>query len=110
MKPEISPFHFSGALRSGQRISVTCAVTVGSPPFTFTWMKDDTLVEETDTLSIRNIDEYNSNLAITKLGPEHNGNYTCKVSNKAGFATQSNVLLMKGKVVEKIICIFVYLH
>ena len=101
IKPEINPFHFGGTLRSGQRISVTCAVTIGNPPFIFVWMKDGDPLEQSDTLSIRNIDEYNSNLAITKLGPEHNGNYTCKVSNKAGSAMQSNVLLMKGKNVIK---------
>lgn len=100
IKPEINPFHFGSALRSGQRISVTCAVTIGNPPFIFSWMKDGHPIEPTDTLSIRNIDEYNSNLAISKLGPEHNGNYTCKVSNKAGSAMQSNVLLMKGKLLE----------
>ena len=64
-------------------------------------MKDGSPIEETETLSIRTIDEYNSNLAISKLGPEHNGNYTCKVSNEAGSATQSNVLLMKGKTIAK---------
>lgn len=96
MKPEISPIHFSGILKSGQRTSVTCVVSSGKPPFTFIWLKDGLQIEDTETLTIRNIDEYNSNLAISKLGPEHNGNYTCKVSNHAGSDAQSNVLLMKG--------------
>ncbi|GFU34780.1 ig-like domain-containing protein [Nephila pilipes] len=94
IKPEIHAFHFGRMLKSGQRVSVMCAVTVGQPPFTFTWFKDGTVVSESETVTIRNIDEFNSNLAIIKLGPEHNGNYTCRVTNNGGSSEQSDVLSM----------------
>ncbi|XP_054724901.1 titin-like [Uloborus diversus] len=95
-KPEITPFQFSGSLRTGHRTSVMCAVMTGTPPFAFKWLKDGHDLKESNSITIRNIDEYNSNLAILKLGPEHNGNYTCRVSNQAGYDVQSNALLMKG--------------
>ncbi|GIY60806.1 titin, partial [Caerostris extrusa] len=92
-KPEINPFHF-GTLKIGERVSVTCVVRVGQPPFTFTWLKDGSTIQEMEVITIRNIDEFNSNLAITRLGPEHNGNYTCRVSNRKGSSEQSDVLTM----------------
>ncbi|GIY15765.1 titin [Caerostris darwini] len=93
-KPEINPFHFGRTLKIGERVSVTCAVRVGQSPFTFLWLKDGSAIQEMEAITIRNIDEFNSNLAITRLGPEHNGNYTCRVSNRKGSSEQSDVLTM----------------
>ena len=95
---EIKPFHFSGILKSGKRTSVMCAVTDGDPPFKFTWLKDGKEIAESGTYMIRNVDDYTSNLAITHLGPEHNGNYTCKVSNALSTNQHSDMLLMQSKI------------
>lgn len=74
-----------------------CTVVDGDPPFKFTWFKDGKEMTETDSMSIRRFDEYTSNLVITNLGPDHNGNYTCRVSNSAGSDQHSDMLLMKSK-------------
>lgn len=74
-----------------------CAVTDGDPPFKFTWLKDGKDVVEGGTYSIRNVDDFTSNLAIKQLGPEHNGNYTCRVSNAYGTVQHSDMLLMQCK-------------
>ncbi|XP_035205555.1 Down syndrome cell adhesion molecule-like protein Dscam2 [Stegodyphus dumicola] len=100
LRPEIKPFHFSGGLKPGKRVSVTCSVIDGDPPFTFRWLKDGTPLSESDRLALRRLDEFNSNLAFTKLSPEDNGNYTCHVTNGAGEAQQSDLLTMKGKNVK----------
>lgn len=95
-RPEVKPFHFSGGLKPGKRVSVICSVIDGDPPFTFKWLKDGMQLNEGDDVSVRTLDEFNSNLAFGKLGPQNNGNYTCVVSNAAGVAQQSDMLSMKG--------------
>lgn len=94
---EIGPFHFAGTLKTGKGTSVMCAVTDGDPPFKFTWLKDGKDVVEGSTYSIRNVDDFTSNLAIKQLGPEHNRNYTCRVSNAYGTVQHSDMLLMQCK-------------
>lgn len=74
-----------------------CAVTDGDPPFKFVWLKDGKDIAEGNTYNIHNIDGYTSTLTITQLGPEHNGNYTCKVSNAYGTVQHSDMLLMQCK-------------
>ena len=76
-----------------------CAVVDGDPPFQFVWLKDAKELAESSSLSIRRIDDYTSKLDITNLGPEHNGNYTCRASNTAGSNQHSSMLLMKSKVI-----------
>lgn len=96
---EIKPFHFSGVLKTGKRTSVTCLVTDGQPPFKFTWLKDGQEIPQSSSIVIRLFDDYTSILALTNLGPDSNGNYTCKVSNAAGTTQYSDVLLMKSKTI-----------
>lgn len=79
------------------RAAVTCAVISGDPPFSFAWYKDEQLIKDHSSVSLKNIDEFTSHLAITRLGPESNGNYTCKVTNSGGTDEKFDVLSMKGK-------------
>lgn len=95
--PKVNPFHFSRELRVGMRTAVFCAVIEGDTPFTFAWLKDGERLQENKHLNIKNIDDFTSSLTITNLGPEHNGNYTCSVSNTAGYDEKSDSLSMKGK-------------
>lgn len=97
-RPEINPFNFSGALKTGKRTSVMCAIVDGDPPFHFVWLKDGKELTESSSMNIHRIDEYTSKIDITNLGPEHNGNYTCRVSNTAGSDQHSEMLLMKSKI------------
>ncbi|GBM32189.1 hypothetical protein AVEN_136735-1 [Araneus ventricosus] len=94
--PEIGPFLFPRQLNAGMRASVQCAVTIGDPPFEFTWFKDGQKLVESSGVSTRKIDDFTSNLVISKVEAGSNGNYTCKVSNSAGFDHKSAVLSVKG--------------
>ncbi|GFR28233.1 titin [Trichonephila clavata] len=95
--PQIKPFHFSGDLRIGLRTGVSCIVEEGDPPFDFKWLKDGLNLQETSGLTIKLVDEFSSMLFIKSLGAESNGNYTCKVSNSAGWDEKSDILNMKGE-------------
>lgn len=95
--PKINPFHFSDELNIGMRALVVCAVFDGDPPFSFSWYKDFTALQENRQVSIKT-HEISSMLTISNLEPESNGNYTCKVSNSAGTDEKFDILSMKGEV------------
>ncbi|GIY26984.1 titin [Caerostris extrusa] len=77
------------------RESVQCSVMYGDPPFVFTWYKDNQKLIENQGLTTRKFDEFTSTLVISKVNADSNGNYTCRVSNSAGFDEQSAVLSVK---------------
>ena len=72
----------------GYNITLSCTSS-GSPPDTFTWMKDGdttvlqstsmTAVEHTNTGSV-----FSSNYTINVLSISDNGTYTCTVTNPIG--------------------------
>ncbi|KAF8765093.1 Down syndrome cell adhesion molecule like protein [Argiope bruennichi] len=95
-EPKIKSFHFSNDLDSGMRESVQCAVVYGDPPFDFKWFKDGKPLMDERDISIHKTNEFTSNLAITKVNANSNGNYTCKVSNSKGFDEKWAVLSVKG--------------
>ena len=107
--PKVNSFHFSRELTLGMRTAVFCTVIKGDPPFTFLWFKDGKALQENHHLNMKSIDDFTSSLTITNLGPEHNGNYTCRVSNAAGHDEQSDVLSMKGNLkTVSTICFYFY--
>lgn len=105
-RPEVNPFKFSGTLSSGKRVSVNCAVIDGDPPFVFEWYKDGVPLKSGSSYVIKVLDEFNSNLAILNLGPEDNGNYTCRVSNEHGKYEQWDALFMKGTIFKYFVMVF----
>lgn len=84
------------------RTVVLCAVIDGDAPFTFTWLKNGNKIREGKDLNVRSVDDFTSTLILTNLGPEHNGNYSCRVSNAAGSDEQSDTLNMRGNVFIRI--------
>ncbi|GFT08356.1 titin [Nephila pilipes] len=98
--PKITPFHFPGELTVGMRTSVLCAVIYGHPPFDFTWLKDGHKLSEARSTSVKNIDDFTSNLVISKVDADSNGNYTCRASNSKGLDEKSALLSVKGKCIS----------
>lgn len=92
------------------RAAVICAVISGDPPFSFAWYKDEQLIKDHSSISVKNIDEFTSHLAITRLGPESNGNYTCKVTNSGGTDEKFDVLSMKGKEISTLFLFLDYFN
>ncbi|GBM32188.1 Titin [Araneus ventricosus] len=100
--PKINPFHFSQELDVGMRTSILCAVIYGDAPFEFTWFKDGKKLAETHAISIKTFDDFTSNLAISKVDADSNGNYTCRASNSKGFDEKSALLSVKENGVPRI--------
>ncbi|GFQ76429.1 titin [Trichonephila clavata] len=101
-EPQIKTFHFSNVLQLGMRESVQCTVMSGDPPFEFSWLKDGRPLVDLRDVSIRKSDDFMSTLVITKVKADSNGNYTCRVSNSAGYDEKSAVLSVQESGVPKI--------
>ena len=97
--PTIMPFLFPNKLlNEGMRSAVSCQILEGSLPIEFDWTKDGLSLGPSgiDGVTIRSNDEYSSTLIVDHLKFLHRGNYTCKASNAAGFASHSAELTVNG--------------
>ena len=76
----------------GESLTLTCT-SEGSPPDTFTWMKDGVPIH----YNIRNISEshtktevkFKSTYTISSFSADDAGNYTCNVTNPIGSASEN---------------------
>ncbi|KAL3180817.1 hypothetical protein MRX96_037234 [Rhipicephalus microplus] len=92
--PSIAPFQFPKNLEVQQRISAMCTISVGERPLRFAWLKDGSALAS-GSKNVRIVDnaEY-STLHIDVLTLNSAGNYTCSVTNDAGYATYTAPLLV----------------
>ncbi|KAK4287145.1 hypothetical protein Pmani_039780, partial [Petrolisthes manimaculis] len=90
--PVLQPFHFEEKLQAGDRAGVTCLVSKGDPPITFTWEKDGRPVEEVEGVSVSSMNHFSSSLMISRLTASHTGHYTCKAANHWAQAAHSAAL------------------
>ncbi|CAN7981008.1 unnamed protein product, partial [Ixodes pacificus] len=94
VRPTIAPFSFPGGLQAGMRARLGCTVISGDPPFEFGWRKDGRPLGP--ELGVRaQTDAFSSDLTFASLGPRHNGNYSCVVSNAAASASHSASLVVQ---------------
>lgn len=78
------------------RARLGCTVISGDPPFEFGWRKDGRPLGP--QLGVRaQTDAFSSDLTFASLGPRHNGNYTCVVSNDAASASHSASIVVQGE-------------
>ncbi|CAN7983557.1 unnamed protein product, partial [Ixodes pacificus] len=94
--PEIRPFAFPPNLRVGEKALLTCHVTSGSQPITFSWLKDGNTMAANQGIRLRSESEY-SVMLMESVQPTHVGNYTCIAKNKHGFDSFTAVLEVECK-------------
>ncbi|XP_034655548.1 Down syndrome cell adhesion molecule-like protein Dscam2 isoform X7 [Drosophila subobscura] len=93
--PKLSPFQTNILqLNMGDRASLTCSVVKGDLPLTINWRKDGRPIDQTQHMSVKQVDQYNSILVIENLGSDHTGNYSCVVRNSAAEVENSQALLV----------------
>ena len=83
----------------------------GSPPDTFTWMKDGTPVISSPTLNTVNHDstnaEFRSVYTINSITTSDSGTYTCTATNPIGSDSQTiNVFAVDGKLIYSTVSSF----
>ena len=71
----------------GSNITLTCTSS-GSPPDTFTWMKDGVpVIQSTDITTVtytNTMAVFSSSYTISNVSVSDNGTYTCTVTNPIG--------------------------
>lgn len=115
--PRITPFNFGDDIQEGMRVQTMCTSTQGDQPFNITWFRDSRALksgEQTDstssfvasnqrhhfderTIEINTIQSFSSILTIHNITSQHNGNYTCQISNPAGVVDYTVALSVSGK-------------
>lgn len=96
--PKMTPFQQTdpSGLKLGERLTLTCAVTKGDLPLSFSWTVDGRPIINGGSTGISSviktvqIDPYTNLLSVDSLQPVHSGNYTCTVDNLAITTTSTN--------------------
>ena len=89
--PVLERFSFSSNTRLGSKASVVCAVTSGSEPLTFQWLKDQRPIQSSSDVEIGRT-KFSSTLSLSPVSSSHAGNWTCQVKNEAGVASHTSSL------------------
>lgn len=115
--PRITPFNFGDDIQEGMRVQTMCTSSQGDQPFNITWYRDSKALrsgEQTDltssfksniqrhhfderTIEINTLQSFSSILTIHNITSQHNGNYTCQISNPAGVTALTVPLSVSGK-------------
>lgn len=83
-------------LNIGERASLTCSVIKGDLPMSMAWFKDGRTVDAR-SVTITQLDQFNTILLIERLSQEHNGNYSCVAKNAAAEVSHTTQLFVNGK-------------
>ena len=95
--PQIHPFDFGEeSINSGDSITVVCSIMKGDLPITFEWLHNGNTIGESDEITINRAGKKGSTLIIDNIQDIHAGQYTCKATNSAGFATHAADLHVNG--------------
>lgn len=95
--PKIVSMKLLDDIEIGQRVSIVCTLKEGTPPISFSWRKDGSPLAQSNELKILHNDEFQENLQIAKITPDHVGNYTCSAKNSYGSDQMSVAVVPKYK-------------
>ncbi|XP_059351866.1 cell adhesion molecule Dscam2-like isoform X2 [Daphnia carinata] len=91
--PKMTPFQQMdpSGLKLGERLTLTCSVTKGDLPLSFSWTVNDRQISSASgAVKTVQIDPYTNLLSVDSLQPAHSGNYTCSVDNLAITTTSAS--------------------
>ncbi|KAL3218119.1 hypothetical protein MRX96_050867 [Rhipicephalus microplus] len=93
--PTIKPFSFAKVASKGEKVSILCFVSGGTPPFSFSWLKDGKEVQTSENVKVKTESDFSLTI-ISSIDEKSAGNYTCIVKNIFGFDTHSAYLDVEG--------------
>ena len=98
--PLIEEFLLPSTIQVGQRLSLSCTVIKGDPPFSIQWLKDEEVINDNQkSISVHHLADYSSTLLFKAINSEHRGNYTCIASNAVGQDVRTQEMIPYGKIV-----------
>lgn len=80
----------------GESVQVSCYVNKGDMPVDFSWMFNGKPIPNDISVNVTPFGKRTSVLSIEYVDQSHIGNFTCVASNKAGQASHSAELFVKG--------------
>ncbi|KAL1476844.1 hypothetical protein MTO96_036197 [Rhipicephalus appendiculatus] len=98
--PTIKPFSFAKVASKGEKVSILCFVSGGTPPFSFSWLKDGKEIQTTENVKVKTESDFSLTI-IGSIDERSPGNYTCIVKNIFGFDTHSAYLDVEAPPVFK---------
>ena len=81
----------------GDQLQLNC-LSEGGPVLEYTWLLSDDIIDNANT----------STLTINNVSTTDGGDYTCNVTNNAGY--QSNNITVYSKSVLLLLCVCAYMH
>jgi len=82
-------------VRDGDDVTLTCNVTAGEQPIDIEWFKDDQVLSWTQRVKpLNSADTGSVGVKLRTVGPEDEGSYVCRVSNRLGEDTAAITLLV----------------
>jgi len=95
--PKIKPFTFGDTpVFAGQSAQVACSVSEGDSPLELSWTFDGPRDVFGLGVSVLNVGTKTSLLSIDNTDSVHRGNYTCRVTNRAGRTSYTAGLNVHG--------------
>ncbi|KAL1463710.1 hypothetical protein WDU94_015436 [Cyamophila willieti] len=93
--PKIVPFNFGEeTLSEGQATSVSCLVSIGDLPISFTWLLNGLRIQDPSDILISQTGKRISQLSIDAVDHNHIGNYSCLASNNASTVSYTALLMV----------------
>lgn len=71
-------------LSEGQRLSIFCSARSGTPPISFSWLKNGNAIGNLSGAKVIHLDDFQDQLQIESLSIDHVGNYSCNAKNLYG--------------------------
>lgn len=94
--PKLKAFDKHMHILKGDTIVITCVVTAGDSPITFQWTKDGHPTHSLLGVDILQGNLYSSLLAISNVGRDHEGEYSCSAMNAVGVTSTTLQLKVDG--------------
>uniref|UniRef100_T1KS24 Down syndrome cell adhesion molecule n=1 Tax=Tetranychus urticae TaxID=32264 RepID=T1KS24_TETUR len=94
--PKVDQFVLPVDIQMGQRLSISCTVIKGDPPFHIEWLKDGETIREdaSSSIAIHHLADYSSTILFKAIKGEHRGNYTCLATNAVGQDSHSQMMVI----------------
>ena len=97
MAPQLVPLTFGrDVVDQGDFAQLSCIAMKGDEPLSISWTFHGGQSGADPGILTSPIGSRGSMLVISRVGRDHNGNYTCNARNEAGSASQTAVLRVNG--------------
>lgn len=105
VSPSIMPFNFGeNAVNAGEIAQISCLAVKGDSPLNISWSfrtSNENIVKSLpDNVVVTPVGDRGNLLLVNPVNFFHQGNYTCRIENAAGYALHSSFLYVNGTYIK----------